>query len=85
MDDLPRPWRTAWLGLSSMATATVVWRISTQSLRRGSLATSGAITASSPNIRKVVPGWRSRARAAPGTTVEGPWSPPMASSEMHTR
>ena len=72
IEDLPRPERTAWLGFSSMAMAIVVWRISTAPLSRGSAATSGARIASSPNIRKVISGWRSRAMAAPGTTVEGP-------------
>ena len=46
IDDLPRPWRTAWLGFSSIAMAIVVCRTSTAPLRRGSASKSGAITAS---------------------------------------
>ncbi|MDF9794019.1 hypothetical protein M2440_004720 [Methylorubrum extorquens] len=52
IEDLPRPWRTAWLGLSSMAIETVVWRISTAPFRRGSASTRGRTTASSPNRMK---------------------------------
>src|SRR6202521_1829340 len=30
-------------------------------------------------------GWRATAMSAPGTTIAGPWSPPMASSAMRRR
>jgi hypothetical protein len=41
---LPRPWRSAWLGLASMVTNTSVWRISERSFSKfGWRSSSGAM------------------------------------------
>ena len=84
IDDFQRPLRSAWLGLSSMRTATSVCTSRQASLSCGCAASSGSILAWSPNRMKLASGCCASARAAPGTTTEGPWSPPMASSAMRT-
>ena len=79
-----KPRRTAWLGLSSMRTATSVCTTFAACLRRGCAASRGSILVLSPNRMNSVSGCRVREISAPGTTTEGPWSPPMASSAMRT-
>ena len=72
IDEVRRPDRSAWLGLSSIRTATVVCTTSDAAASAGSRASRGAICASSPTSRKRVPGRSRSASAAPGTTTEGP-------------
>ncbi len=84
IEDFQRPWRSAWLGLSSILTATSVWTSCEAALSRGRASSSGSITARSPNSRNSMPGWRLSDSSAPGTTTDAPWSPPMASSAIRT-
>ena len=79
---LPRPWRSAWLGLASMVTSTSVWRISERCLSLGWRSSKGAMRLRSPTSRKRSSGWRIAHSAAPGITTSGPSSPPIASSAM---
>ncbi len=72
IEEVRRPARRAWLGLSSIRTATVVWSTSDAAASAGSRSSSGRIWASSPTSRNRVAGRSRRARAAPGTTTEGP-------------
>ena len=53
IDDFQRPLRSAWLGLSSMRTATSVCTSRQAALRRGCAASSGSILAWSPNRMKL--------------------------------
>jgi len=48
MDDFQRPWRSAWLGLSSILTATSQWKNSLLSASLGYLASSGRTASSRP-------------------------------------
>ena len=84
MDDFHRPWRRAWLGLSSIRTATsACWKVET-ALSCGCWSSSGRQSDSWPWITNWLSGWRTRASAAPGMTTEGPWSPPIASRAIRT-
>ncbi len=49
IDDFQRPLRSAWLGLSSIRTATSVWTSRQAALSCGWAASSGSIRAWSPN------------------------------------
>ncbi len=84
IDDFQRPWRSAWLGLSSMRMATSVCTTCDLAFSRGRRASSGSICARSPNSRYSMSGWRVSEISAPGSTTDGPWSPPIASSAMRT-
>ena len=84
IDDFQRPLRSAWLGLSSIRTATSVWTSRETAFSRGWAASSGSITGWSPNRMNSMSGCRASDSSAPGTTTDGPWSPPMASSAMRT-
>lgn len=48
IDDFQRPWRSAWLGLSSILTAISQWKNSLTSASLGNLASSGRTTSSRP-------------------------------------
>ena len=48
IDDFQRPWRSAWLGLSSMRTETSQWWNSLTAASLGYLASSGRTTSSRP-------------------------------------
>ena len=52
MDDFQRPCRSAWLGLSSMRTATSQWTKSETAATFGNRASTGATTSSWPKMRK---------------------------------
>ena len=84
IEDFQRPWRSAWLGLASIAIATSVWMMRDAALSCGRASSSGSIRARSPNSRNSMPGCRSSEICAPGTTTDGPKSPPMASSAIRT-
>src|ERR1700736_1768018 len=84
IDDFQRPYRKAWLGLSSILTATSVWMTRAAALSPGLASSKGSIAARSPNSRNSVSGWRCRDISAPGTTTDAPTSPPMASSAIRT-
>ena len=56
IEEWRRPARKAWLGLSAMPTATLVWRTSVAAFSRGCAFSKGAIFASSPNIRNSIVG-----------------------------
>ncbi len=84
IDDFHRPWRSAWLGLAFIAIATSVWKTREAALSCGRASSSGSIRARSPNSRNSMPGCRSSEICAPGTTTDGPKSPPMASSAIRT-
>ena len=84
IEEVLRPRRSAWLGLSSMLTATSVWKTRETAFSAGCLASCASISARSPNSRNSVSGCRLNAMAAPGTTTDAPTSPPMASSAIRT-
>ena len=80
--DEPLPRRMAWAGLASMAMTLSEGRIS-QSPASAARATASPRRVGSPWRRKRTwPPTSLRARATPGTTTDGPWSPPMASIEI---
>ena len=59
IDDVLRPWRSAWLGLSSMLTATSVWTIARGRLHRRMFGELGFdLTPRSPTSRNSVSGCR---------------------------
>ena len=82
IDDFHRPLRNAWLGLSSILTATSVWMRREAALSRPPI--NGPTAAWSPNRRNSMSGWRFNDSSAPGTTTDAPTSPPMASSAIRT-
>ncbi len=84
IDDFHRPARSAWLGLSSILIATSVWTRRDAASRAGLACRSGPITAASPNRANSTSARRASDSAAPGTTTDAPWSPPMASSAIRT-
>ena len=84
IDEVLRPRRSAWLGLSCMLTATSVWMTRETAFSAGCLASSASISARSPNSRNSVSGCRVNEIAAPGMTTDAPKSPPMASSAIRT-
>ena len=84
IEEILRPRRSAWLGLSCMLTATSVWITCDTAFSAGCAASSLLIRALSPNSRNSVSGCRVSEIAAPGTTTEAPKSPPMASSAIRT-
>src|SRR5215467_13929968 len=84
MDDFHRPRRNAWLGLSSIFTATSVWVIREIARSAGRSASNASSTARLPTMTNSVSGCRSREMPAPATTTGAPWSPPMASRAMRT-
>ena len=85
IDDVLRPRRNAWLGLSSMLTATSVWMTRGDRLQRRIFCQLRIdLTARSPNRRNSVSGCRVSEIAAPGITTAAPTSPPMASSAIRT-
>ncbi len=80
-----RPDLIAVEGRSLLPILSSVWRTVVTADSAGCLASKGRRLASSPHMRKWTSGMRSRASAAPATTMSGAWSPPMASSAMTTR
>jgi hypothetical protein len=72
IDDFQRPYRKAWLGLSSMRTATSVWVSRERALSCGRASRSGAIRDEFPNKRNSLSGCRESASSAPATTTPGP-------------
>jgi hypothetical protein len=84
IEEVLRPRRKAWLGLSCMATATSVWTIRADAFSRGCFSSSAAIRAWSPNRRNSASACRLNDIAAPGMTTAAPTSPPMASSAIRT-
>ena len=84
IDEVLRPRRSAWLGLSFMLTATSVWTTREAAFIAGCFASCGSINALSPNNRNSVSGCRVSEIAAPGMTTDAPTSPPMASSAIRT-
>ena len=83
--DERRPLRSATEGLASSVMNSSVWRICARSASLGSCAKSGFNLASSPKSWNCASGKRSRAMAAPFTTMAGACSPPIASSAMTSR
>ncbi len=84
IDEFLRPRRSAWLGLSCMATVTSVWVTREAFFKAGYFASCASISALSPNIRNSMSGCRVNAVAAPGMITDAPTSPPMASSAIRT-
>ena len=84
IDDFQRPWRSAWLGFSSILTATSVWTTRDTATSARCSRSSGSTTAASPKKMNSLSGWRLSASPAPGTTTAAPRSPPMASSAIRT-
>ena len=82
IDDFQRPWRSAWLGLSSMRTATSQWTKSLTAASLGSRSSTGRTASSRPKIRNRTSGRRSMTFSRAGRITSGPWSPPMASMEI---
>ena len=56
IEEVLRPRRSAWLGLSSMLTATSVWMMREAAFSLGCLASSGSISARLPTRRNSVSG-----------------------------
>ena len=84
IDDFQRPLRSAWLGLSSIRTATSVCTSRQARLEPrmgGEQRVDPGLVAEQDELAV---GMLRQRQAAPGTTTEGPWSPPMASSAMRT-
>ena len=84
IEEVLRPRRSAWLGLSEPLTATSVWMIFEAALSSGCFSSSGSILARSPTSRNSVSRCLPSEMAAPGMTTAAPTSPPMASSAMRT-
>src|SRR6476660_4159494 len=84
IEDVLRPRRNAWLGLSCMLTATSVWMTREAAFIAGCLTSCASINARSPNSRNSASGCRVNEIAAPGMTTDAPTSPPMASSAIRT-
>ena len=82
---LPR--RMACAGLASLLITPVAGRTSLTLATSGKRASTGFNIAGSPCNRNwtAPPGMAFKARATPGTTTVGPWSPPMASIEITKR
>ena len=72
IDDFQRPCRKAWLGLSSIRTATSQWENSLASASCGNPARIGRTTSSCPKIRKRTSGRRARTFVKAGRTTLGP-------------
>jgi hypothetical protein len=72
IEDLRRPARNAWLGLSPILTATSVCLMAETAARPLSAATSGFTRFSSPTNKKFMSGWRANVRMAPATITSGP-------------
>jgi hypothetical protein len=74
IDDFQRPWRSAWLGLSSIRTDTSQW-VNWLALESASWrARIGRTFSSRPNRTKRVSGRRSSTFASAGMITSGPWS-----------
>jgi hypothetical protein len=84
IEDVFRPRRNAWLGLSSMLTATSVCMTREAAFNAGYFSNCSSMTARLPNRRNSVSGCRVNEIAAPGMTTDAPTSPPMASSAIRT-
>ena len=82
IEDFQRPARSAWLGLSSMRTTTSEWTMRAAAASWGWGSSRAVSRASSPCSRKRSSGRRLSAIAAPGITMSGPASPPIASREI---
>ena len=72
IDETRRPARSAWLGLSSMRTATSVCWNSDTAATFGCWSRIGRTSDSRPKTRKLVSGWRMSEISAPAITTEGP-------------
>jgi hypothetical protein len=80
--EVPLPRRMAWAGFSSIEITRSECRTSERAARAGSRDNSACITVSSPCSSRRAPGISARAWAQAGITTDGPWSPPMASTEI---
>ena len=85
IEDFQRPWRSAWLGLASIAIATSVWMMRDAALSCGSRVEQRLDQRRGRRTAGIRCRDAGRARsAAPGTITDGPKSPPMASSAIRT-
>ena len=83
IDEVLRPRRSAWLGLSCMLTATSVWMTRETAFSAG-CCECGLDQSAVAEQQKFVSGCRLNEIAAPGMTTDAPTSPPMASSAIRT-
>ncbi len=68
IDDFQRPWRSAWLGLSSMRMATSVWTTRERALQpRQAVEQRARSRRLSPNSMNSMSGWRVSEMSAPGS------------------
>ena len=72
MDDVRRPWRSAWLGLSPICTETDEWTTRETPASAGYFFNSAETACSSPKRTNEASGRRSSASAAPGTLTVTP-------------
>ena len=84
IEEVLRPRRSAWLGLSCMLTVTSVWTTREAAFSAGCRSSSGAIWALSPNSRNSVSGCRARDDRGSGNDDGCADIPPMASSAIRT-